>query len=345
MVVSNKILIKNPTRFLINRALRIFPTYYLTLVFFSILPVVKIHFLNYQIIRFDSFSVYGFRQFLIEIANYWCSLWAYLLLIFRNTNVAFEKDWNPALWTIDVELRAYLLMFAVVIFLRRSRDNYCEFLNLTMLIRVIFLAAIIDFASVFVSPMLMGSIFTSHSAGMFKFFELAFSPVTNAAGILYHLPFFLFGSALALRNHTAQEIYRKKIKNFLLFFFIISNIMYWHYVGTHQSLTDEPRIISTVLFCFSSIFIYYLANSKLEFPISGRNLDNLAGDLSYPIYLLNVPLAYSFRGLYNFEPFMNLLFAVFAIFSLSFIFVFIEKPLRTIRKKAMIAANCLPPTK
>lgn len=338
MVIRNRYHLK-PSGFVLNRTMRIYPTYFFTLMFAMVVVPDAGNHLAVQITRYDHLlesSKWGsIGQSFLFAADWWSFFWSYVSLIFRNTNVYYEGDWNPVLWTIDVELRAYLVCVAVLYFMRtklgrmeRERILASGSVGLARLVIICLgLALLLDLISVLASPASMGILVISHDNSMRDMLQVVFAPFMDAVGILYFLPFFLVGAMLALK----RIFWPANASRLLAVLFIWVNILYWNYLRIQTSVPTELFLFNTLLFAFSLTFIIWIINKRSFFPMWLRKIDSIAGDFSYPLYLLNFPVILWLNHKVDASP-SNILVVFGYVFIVTLACtVLVDRPLRYLR--------------
>lgn len=310
------------------------------------MPAAGSH-LGAQMTRYDHLlgaSKYGFMgQTLLFVADYWSFFWSYVSLLFRNTNLYTKGDWNPVLWTIDVELRAYLVVTAVLYFMRthtgimeRERILASGSVGLVRLVVICTgLAFLLDLMSVLVSPASMGILVISRHS-MHDMLRVIFGPLLDAAGILYFLPFFLIGAMMALK----RVFWPVNASWLLAVLFVWVNILYWNYLRIQTSVPAELFLFNTSLFASSLIGILWFINKRSFFPMGLRKIDSIAGDLSYSLCLLNFPVILWLNHNGVSSP-SNILVVFGYVFILTLACtILVDRPLRYLRVK--ITENRLP---
>jgi peptidoglycan/LPS O-acetylase OafA/YrhL len=337
MVIKNAY-VEKPKRFVLNRALRIYPTYFFTLaIAFLLIPAAADHF-HAQIGRYSHLqqsATYGSTNVLfLDIANWWSFFWTYIALFFRNTNLYPVGDWNPVLWTIDVELRAYLLMTLILLgwntlagkrMINLVRDGKLN--GWIALATICFLGALlIDWVSVLLSPAGGGNLL--HSKHDFvALLKIIFDPEINAGGLVYFLPLFLIGGMLALRR-IFWPVFSAKYLSILV---IVAAALYWNYLRIQTPVSINFGLFDTLVFITGLITIIWFIFQRPSLPTILQKLDGIAGDASYPLYLLNFPVVFALAhgGKIGLSSVWVALAGTMLLTALCLLFV--ERPLRRIR--------------
>lgn len=198
---------------------------------------------------------------------------------------------------------------------------------LRLVVICIGLAFLLDLLSVLFSPASMGILVMSRDNSMHNMLLIIFGPIADAAGILYFLPFFLIGAMLALK----RSFWPVNAFWLLAVLFIWVNILYWNYLRIQTSVSVELLLFDTLLFALSLVGIMCLINKPPIFSTRLRKIDSIAGDFSYPLYLLNFPVILWLN--HNVDSSLSNILVVFGyVFLLTLACtVLVDRPLRYLR--------------
>jgi len=276
MIVKNRYDLR-PQSFVLNRMLRIYPTYFFVLACaLAFLPEAQLHIRN-QAALHD-----------------WSLVWAYPMLFSRNTNVYFIGDWNPVLWTVDVELRAYLLI-TVLLFGARSTlgSRIREWVKKNGLPALFLLcgalAITIDIITVLMSPRsIRALVYYIENGDIFRFLSTLSAPVVLAGGITYFLPMFFIGAILALR-----PVQLPRLSGAVMTITLCAAVaLFWNYLRIQTQVPEAWQAFDTMIFTATlGCIVCFLRNGPLNRSAWLKPIDSLLGNLSYPLYLLNFPVA------------------------------------------------------
>lgn len=338
-----------PKLFVLNRTLRIYPTYLFVLVISIAVFEFTRTYLMQSLLGIDKIPVILGANWLSELLgwgiNFWNKAWADIFVFARNTmSLESRGDWNPVLWTIDVELRAYavigLLLFLTKNYLARSvagktssrgeiiGKGWRQIIIISLL--AVMLAMAVDAVAFFLNPINIGAAWINSNIDSLWIMH------QKGASLLFFSPMFLSGGLLALARQKVIDPQRGRIASW--FFAIISIGCYYYWLMVQGNVPDHFRIAALLLYVILLTGIFFL----IEYGLGGwannktlRFCDGFLGDMSYPLYLVNFPIAvYLSKSMTTPRTTIYIAGSVTIAVIMAILAVLaVEKPLKSIRRR------------
>lgn len=171
--------------------------------------------------------------------------------------------------------------------------------------------------------------------------------IVATLGVHHYAPYFIFGAFIAaLKNFFNKEIENSNdwIWNIVglsaLIFFIIQNPLWWQFIWPHEEWFYNPKKIEALTFdsflywrtygMIPIVALIFLAADRqsgwLVSLFSSKFLTTV-GKLSFPIYLLHMPIIFFVKDNITTEPLVGFLQICLITFLIAIpVHIFIEKP-------------------
>lgn len=337
---------KYPKLFILNRALRIYPTYIFVLIVSAAVLGSTRNYLMLPPVGVEKIATVLGANWIAELLGegiiFWNKGWAHIVVFARNTmSLNGRGDWNPVLWTIDVELRAYAVI-GILLFLTKNylpnivtpaTSNHDTKIGrgwwqiVAISLVVIALGAAVDAFAFLLNPINIGLIYVKGNMNPLLIMHL------NGASFLFFSPMFLFGGLLALARQQVIDPKRGRVG--ALFFAIVSIGCYYYWLIVQTNVPNSYRLLALSLYVTLLASAFSLIECDLGRGAKGklRYWDSFLGDMAYPLYLINFPVAVWMSKSIT-EPAIYVVSSVVvAILVAAFVVRVAETPLKSIRRR------------